>query len=335
MAKYDLLKAPIAHVVSVNYYKEALNAYLGTDEIEKLELNHDYVLGGLLPVGGYLHLYGREKSGKTRLAWQLARSVGITGRPWMGFITNRTGPVLWLELDMGTAEFKYVLGSAQAAGMGGHPAILGPGKHHYLNALSPQGQDFLYTLGVIHKPILTVVDTFTDCYEGELENEVIRRVVASFRFALAGSSFVFINHERRTSQALIAKDKQDTDAELGGGELSRKASGVLRLVRHSDAAGILSLKRIRTQRHWTDLGLRITEHGFWQIDHAHLTARMLIALWPDIPGLSMEEAKQCKSAEQVLGTLHKYMPHLDMHKLKDAYSQMHGELPWQRWLGLL
>lgn len=269
--KIELLKAPIAHL-SGGYYKEALRHYTSSKLLEDMDLGQAYLLEGLLPIGGYIHLYGREKSGKSRLAWMLAHQVATAGSDWMGFKIGKPGKVLWLELDMATPEFQLVLKDAAKAGYPSVDDIILSTEHHYLNALESQAQDLLYTLQVLHKPVLTVVDTFTDSYGGDLDNETIRRVVAAFRFAVPGSAFVFVNHERRKSQALVAKRIEDDDPELGGGELSRKASGVIRLVRENRGYGKLSLKRIRTKQWWWELGLKVDENGYWRVEREAMQA---------------------------------------------------------------
>src|SRR5690606_535980 len=62
-----------------------------------------WILRPFLVNGSTMMLYGRQGIGKSSLALQLAYSL-TSGEPWMGFPVARSGPVIYLQLDMSVEE---------------------------------------------------------------------------------------------------------------------------------------------------------------------------------------------------------------------------------------
>lgn len=317
-------------------YERLFESLKPMKEIAASMEDREYLLQGLLPPGGYLHLYGWQGTGKSRLAWQLADCVQRTGAPWMGFPVMRRGNVLWLELDMTPDENMDFYACAVEAGFPGEEIIAPDIVPEDFDAHKGECQEFLYTVAHQYTPALVVVDTLSDSFNAEMDNLNIQRAVRAFRrmFAECKSSFLFINHERAPSQLLQAKGQADINAELGGRELSRKASGVLRLQADQQSGGSITLDKIRSKRFWRQLPLLRIEGGFWRFDTHNLNAHACLSIWPDIEGISHEWARTLRSKEAIMQSIAE-VTSLTLDDLNAAYQRLGGKdsrLPWIEWL---
>ena len=58
-----------------------------------------YVIKPILPQGGGMVIYAKEKKGKSAMAIQLMHAVGGSAQHWMGFPVETYGRVLYLQVD--------------------------------------------------------------------------------------------------------------------------------------------------------------------------------------------------------------------------------------------
>ena len=74
------------------------------DYYAKAQKQKEWILEPFGVAGSLIMIYGRQGLGKSTLAWQMAHSL-TTGEPFLGFTPQKTGPVIYLQLDMPDGEF--------------------------------------------------------------------------------------------------------------------------------------------------------------------------------------------------------------------------------------
>lgn len=107
----------------------------------------DFLVGELLPTGGFCILNGKPKAGKSTLARVLALAVA-RGDEWLGLQTHQ-GPVLYLGLEEKRAEVRK------------HFAAMGATADPVYVFIAPSPEDGLLQLrsaAAFYKPVLIIVD---------------------------------------------------------------------------------------------------------------------------------------------------------------------------------
>jgi hypothetical protein len=283
--------------------KEWLESFVTVDELVKTTGEPEWLLEEVLLPNTTAILYGKEGKGKSRLMYQLAHSIQ-TGDPFFGIKVCKTGPVLMLQADMSPEQNAIAGEWAMKVGLK-TDEIYTPGEYGFINVLEADGKQALEVLADQIEPVLVIVDTATDVYDepgqdGPSLNDVVKRVVRTFRKAFPGAAILFVLHERKKSQYLQAKGGTDTDAALGGGEWTRKASGVFRLVEINEYFAELYLEKARGVKPWECIKLRRGEGGFFHTDLGNIKdVRQALAVWPQLIGVDPEEAKKVTSISGV------------------------------------
>jgi len=109
----------------------------------------DYVVDGLLPMGGTAILAGRPKGGKSTLALNLALSVA-RGVPFFGRQT-RQGPVLYVALEGARGAWKQVLGALGVTD--------GDDLYLCIDRAPEAAIEWLRNAIRMHEPVLVIIDT--------------------------------------------------------------------------------------------------------------------------------------------------------------------------------
>ena len=175
-----------------------------------------WLIRPLLRIGSSMMLYGRQGTGKSRLAWQLAYAFA-SGTSWVGFPVERAGPVIFLEVDMPEWDLQFMIDNAAGLGIN-HPDI------HVINPRTPLNDYFtdfdilrradrLSLESAIHdiKPVLLVVDAVNDIFrsKGKDVNDEARHALRTVRAMMQGyGAFVYLHHERKASQ-MHSKSSED------------------------------------------------------------------------------------------------------------------------------
>lgn len=234
-----------------------------------------WVIDPFAVTGSTLLLYGRQGIGKSSLMWQLAHSL-TTGVPWLGHHILKTGPVVYLNLDMPHLEFKQMLERARDAGMPPTSKILMPalGETESFDVLkASQG---LADACAAVKPIALIVDTVADGYlPGSIRdiNAEVRAVIARFRRMVPDGILVLMLHDRKRSAfSTLEANEGDADAFNGPSAWEAKATSSFRIT--SSKNGVkFHIKKMRLDAlPYEVLPLKRTSHGFFETPMTPLLA---------------------------------------------------------------
>jgi hypothetical protein len=320
--------------------KEWLESFVTVDELVAETGEPEWLLEEVLLPNTTAILYGKEGKGKTRLMYQLAHSIQ-TGDPFFGIKVCKTGPVLMLQADMSPEQNAIAGEWVMKVGLK-TDQIYTPGEYGFINVLKEDGKQALEILAEQIQPVMVIVDTATDVYDepgegGPSLNDVVKQVVRTFRKAFPGAAILFVLHERKKSQYLQAKGGTDADAALGGGEWTRKASGVFRLVEVNEFFAELHLEKARGVKPWECIKLRRGQGGFFHTDLSNIKdTRQALAVWPYLDGVDLEEAKKVNSISGVCRSISEASDgKLKVDALRRAYQRAVDRNTRFAWLDLI
>lgn len=254
-----------------------------------------WVIPPLCTVGSSMMLYGRQKVGKSSVITQMFHSL-IHGEPWLGFPVEKSGPVVYLQLDMPKSDTRTMLDRAHAAGYDLRHGLYVPKlperehKAHF-NILDPSHARELRAACDDIRPVAVVVDTINDAYEplerGDV-NSFQRRIHSEFQAAIGDAVLVFLNHRRKQVQTWQKEEMDDTDGYLGGSSWAGVVTSNLELRRsRKDNKVYLELRDLRHAFPASRIPLKQNELGFFEPD---LNAAMMLMFWPGCLPLA-EQAK--------------------------------------------
>lgn len=247
-----------------------------------------WILRPFLLNGSTMMLYGRQGIGKSSLALQLAYSL-TSGEPWMGFPVARSGPVIYLQLDMSVEESRMWLVRASNAGMdfGGRLFLPKPGDGAWdfpdFNIFNAAHEARLAELVREVEPVAVILDTTDDGYRPtralSLTDEP-RQVIRAYRRACAGAAFIFLRHERKTAPGKRGKlDEDDPDAFSGPKEWEGTATASLQLARLKDGTMRLRVRKSRADKApASNLQVAPLAHGFFGVERSHA---QVLWYWPE------------------------------------------------------
>lgn len=251
----------------------------------------EWIIRPFCVTGSAIMLYGRQGVGKSSLTAQLIHSFR-SGEPFLGFRVYRSGPVLYLQLDMPLQEMRMLLERSKRAGMDAehplHVPLPPEGEEALLfNILNDADQQELAAWCEEIRPIAVVVDTIHDAYVPDPKhidiNQQIRLIFRRFREAIGGAVLVFLNHSRKQG-TLARKDadaieEDDGDSFMGGQAWEGLVTSSLQL-RYSrkTAKKVLALRKIRLET-WPEksLTLQDSSHGFYE---NKLDYKQMLMQWP-------------------------------------------------------
>uniref|UniRef100_A0A6M3J3Y8 Putative ATPase domain containing protein n=1 Tax=viral metagenome TaxID=1070528 RepID=A0A6M3J3Y8_9ZZZZ len=122
-----------------------------------------FFLGGWLPRQGKMEIYGQPKSGKSFLALQLARCIGV-GEDFVGMPTNKA-KVLYLQFELGARVLQERM---QNTGRDYSNVYVGTTFSMKLD--TPMGQGMLIEALAATEPKVLILDPFYKILQGD-ENE--------------------------------------------------------------------------------------------------------------------------------------------------------------------
>ena len=210
----------------------------GRQYLNDAETKFQWVMPPFVAVGSSMMLWGRQGLGKSSLAKQLVHSLG-TGEPWLGFPIEKTGKSLYLALDMAEAEERRLLERCEESGLCVADHIILPRPAHgeevlHFNILDPAHKEHLKELCQKERPVAVFVDAIQDSYETPVGwtdiNELIRKVLFSYREAVGDAVLVFLNHKRKGIIDLKTKQEiEDEDSFMGGTAWEAKVAASVQL----------------------------------------------------------------------------------------------------------
>jgi RecA-family ATPase len=258
-----------------------LDEFLGSEE------DIPWVIPPLCAVGSSIMLYGRQKVGKSSAVVQLMHSL-TTGEPWMGFPVRKTGPVLYLQIDMPPADTRRMFQRARASGYVTGADVyapkLMPGQSKVpFNILDTRCADALRSECERIQPVAVIVDTINDAYEAAERTDInlhIRKVHSAFRATIGDAVFVYLNHTRKAPQNMRGAAPDDEDGYLGGGGWAQVATSILELKRDNKSGQVaLMLRDLRLDSYpGKILPLQKDEHGFFE---RPMTSQQMLMFWPE------------------------------------------------------
>jgi LmbE family N-acetylglucosaminyl deacetylase len=258
------------------------------DFLASREENPPWIMRPFLMRGSSLMLYGRQGIGKSSLVIQLAYSF-ISGKPWLGFPIDETGPVIYLPFDMAVEETRRLIERAESEGMDFRGQL-------YIPVPEQNGGDQIAPFDIYKQekeledlvrqiqPVAVILDTADDGYEAPKHKsvtEVAREVVKMYRRACGRAAFVFIRHQRKKPAWKGEKEEEDDpDAFSGPKEWEAVASSSLQFLYTPKSAPYYRLKVRKTRIDKSpvqEIGLSRTKQGFFEPLNVHV---QLLSYWP-------------------------------------------------------
>lgn len=288
-------------------------------------------------------LYARQGAGKSTAAIQLAHAL-INGGDWLGFEVRKTGPVLYLQVDMGQHEMMKLVSRAEASGYEMHGQLhmfeddAGEGRLDF-DVLRDDSLEALRFACEAVRPVAVIVDTIHDSYEHRDAfkdvNALARRVHRRLKEAIGGAVLVFLNHQRK--QGVVRKSGEELDDEdsfMGGQAWEGVVSSSLYLKRERGRRAKLKLRKIRLEdAPFEELALKINAEGFFE--QAPPDYKWLLLHWPEhLPPRQRDEevAKLTKKAD-VLRRIAELsgVPYDTVRQHENRHKGI--EYPWRRYVG--
>lgn len=256
--------------------KKALN---GTDYVAQERPQTIWIVQDFLPLGGAANLYAEPKVGKTFASIQLAAAVSNPSvNEWLGFGICTHGPVLCLQLDTAPLLFQeeYVK-PALDAGMDisniyfGDREIapfpfeirpnFGDGENSGFKWLKEQIAEI--------KPVLVILDTLRESYDGDENDSTTQKHVVSSLFAAAHPAALLV----------ISHEKKSTPIEGGENPITKGNRGSTYLAGKVDAIARMTTKG---QFHYVSrkapeakIQLVRLHNGFWAVDNSSIDSKVI------------------------------------------------------------
>jgi RecA-family ATPase len=246
--------------------------------------NPPWVLKPFLLEGSIMQLYGRQGLGKSSLMMQLSHSF-ITGDPWLGFEVQKTGPVLYIQLDMAMFEAHRINQRSISAGY--FPAGVVEKFHvtdweQGFDGGRPVHRTMLRRWCATNKPVAVIIDTINDAIGPHVSgNDDVRELLRKLQDAVFPEALILLNHERKKSkyEATQTEDKigDDDDAYLGFGAYEHKVAASLQLKR-TEMGLQLMIRKVRLDKlGFSTLQLRKDDFGFFHQKHS---SQQMLLQWP-------------------------------------------------------
>ena len=161
-----------------------------------------WVLEDLLPIGGYLNIYGDPKAGKSMIAAQFAAAIATEGvHSVLGFPIRKHGVVAYFQLDTPRAIWQIRFRNLQRKGHKFDRVYIAD-KHRVKYPFNIQvgGRDEL--LEHIRKlpewPLVVVIDTLRKVHDGdENSSSVMKHVVEQIELATKPAGVILVSHAKK------------------------------------------------------------------------------------------------------------------------------------------
>lgn len=233
-----------------------------------------WIVEDLLPVGGSLNIFGKPKAGKSLLTLQLISCISDAKRSeFLGFPIHTHGRVAYVQLDTSRGIWTTDLTNAQSLGydftnvynadkeMVPHPFHI-EGWHALKHALSEL------------QPLVVVVDTVRKTHLGdENMSDIMAKVWIDLEYAIRPAACIIISHARKGNPAY----GEELMSENRGSNFIAGEVDVVMNVRKSKKSGSSVMYEGRSADERT-LKCKRIEHGYWDIDHDEIDAKVKQAI---------------------------------------------------------
>lgn len=251
-----------------------------------LPRSQTWLIEPLLPMGGALTIYGDPKTGKSYLATQLSLAL-TTGDPFLGFPINRTGEVVYIQLDTPGTLWADRLRQLKERG---HPvdkihqADLETLNCWPFNVMNPEHSLRIRSELQLIKPVAVIVDTFKECHQlNENDATESQKVIAALTEMTKPAALVLLHHSRKPS---ADRPEELISSARGSGYLLGKMDAIIMLRKKSltYVGRAIEEGTIRIQRE---------DSGMWscQDDETDRIIETILAQ----PGSDREHARQLSS----------------------------------------
>lgn len=203
-----------------------------------------WLVDKLIPVGGLVNLYGRQKGGKSFLAMQLALALALGHTEWLG----RTLPgiptkVLYVQLDTPRSLWQDRFKNLREAGViipDGSSFVNTPSEYPYqmedkesapypFDILQPSHQNWLKEKVSLNKPELVILDILREVHRGD-ENDAghMQQVLAQLDLACRPAAILMISHGKKPPSD-PAIEVSLLDEGRGSSHVSARCDTIIRL----------------------------------------------------------------------------------------------------------
>ena len=164
--------------------------------------SESWLLRPLLPVGGSMLLYGDPKVGKSYAAIQLALALtGAGSADWLGFPTQVTGPVVYVQLDTPRSLWAERLEKLKQAGHPIHALHLADRETLEtwpFDILNPDHEWLLRSAIAPFKPVAVIIDTLKESNTAEENsNTEMTIVINQLIAATQPAALVLVAHAKK------------------------------------------------------------------------------------------------------------------------------------------
>jgi hypothetical protein len=242
----------------------------GLDYLEMERNDESWLVEPLLSPGALANIYGATKTGKSRLALQLAIAMSTDEAKWLDrFRIHTHGPVLWLECDNSPAEWVQVLRDVRAEGYdlsnihftdrdwAPYPMDLLDEEADHAGILEDMIERFVRNWGVA--PIMVVIDTIREVHSGdEDKSTIMRNVITKLQKVTYPAALLLISHSRKGAGFPQTRDEgvegvensgSTADEQRGSNYLVGKMQTVIRVTRGKHNSWFTAIGRsIGTER---------------------------------------------------------------------------------------
>ena len=239
-----------------------------------------FLINPYIPEEGIILLYGKTRTGKSPLTWEIARCVG-SGEPFFGHQT-RAGRVLYLELDTPKRLVQPRLTQLPPAPNVWWEFISA------LNLFQLGSQALLREIQSKCYPDLVIVNTLRAVHYGdEKDASLPLRIYKTFQAIFLGAAILFVHHDKKSSGD--PTDSSDPDEAFSGhmAWLNHCQTGIhlLKSGGNTSVKGILRLKHSKSQvsAEASDLILKLDEGGTHLVLYSSQRLLQLLTVYQALP----------------------------------------------------
>jgi RecA-family ATPase len=224
-----------------------------------------WLIEPFLPAGGVVFMHGPTSTGKSPLTWKIATCVS-NGVDFFGYKVQKTGPVLYVELDTPANLIHPRLAKLEVKPDQMHLSVFS----RPLNIINPDSAD-VYRLSELYnkvKPVLVIVNTLRKSHASDdKESHVPSLVYGAWQSYFPGATILIVHHDKKEQEG------QNPDQAFSGNQAwANDAQVSLHLVRrgnyeHKDdekdehKKTLVSLKMTKSQ---------VSDHELFQPLHLQL-----------------------------------------------------------------
>lgn len=177
-----------------------LGTYPLTDYVRLPRSPHQWVVEGLLPMGGWMNMYADPKVGKSYAIMQLLTGIATEEPEWLGFPLHAHGPVLYLQLDTPRGEWaaraEYLI--QQGHDLSRFYTMDKESVPYPFDILDPVHLGWFRDQVAAIRPVVVVIDTLRECFKGdENDSSIGQAVIAHLDVAIRPAAGILISHSRK------------------------------------------------------------------------------------------------------------------------------------------